>query len=567
MPKLEVNLDNLLSLIPQIKTVEELEELLPIAKAEFDGLDEEKGVINVELNDTNRPDLWSAAGLARLLRGYLTGKYRDYDKEWSQLVNEKDENKYIITKKDTKQYRPFVAAFLADFEIKNEDLLVELIQTQEKIASVFGKKRERISMGLYNAELIEFPITYGMYNPEEIKFAPLQFEEELSLKEILEKHPTGVEYAHIINKWPKYPVLMDAKQRPLSLVPIINSNDLGRIDIGSKYLLIEATGTSFEHTNLAVNVFAADIEDMGGKIYPVTIRYEHDASPENEVVLPYSFNYVHKASKNELVKLLGIELNNTQIKELLTKMGYFVSSRGEKFTVRVPSYRRDIMHTVDLVEDIAIAYGYDNFKEVPLESYTIGQAKPIQAAIDAIRDLMIGLGYMEVFTYVLSNEDDCKTKMRSEEPIVKIKNVMSQSFSVLRNSMLPVLFKIESENTGTKYPHRIFEVGEIVKLRENKPVTIVSLGIINIGQSVNLSNTMSDIWALLSTTGVEYELKETNDSRFMEGRCANVVVNGKIVGTVGEFHPEVLSNWGLGLPAAGGEIFITDLVEAAKQLS
>ena len=565
MPKLEVNLDNLLSLIPQIKTVEELEELLPVAKAEFDGIDEEKRVINVELNDTNRPDLWSAAGLARLIRGYLTGKYKDYDKEWKQYANSPSEEKIITAKKETAKYRPFVAGFLADFEIKTEDMLIELIQTQEKIASVFGKKRERISMGLYNAELIKFPITYGMFEPNSVKFTPLQFETQLTLNEILEKHPTGIEYAHIINKWDKYPVLMDAENRALSLVPIINSNDLGRIEVGSKYLLIEATGTSFEHTNLAVNVFAADIEDMGGKIYPITVKYEHDLPPKKDVVLPYSFDYVHKASKTELTKLLGIELTTKEIKDLLTKMGYFPSVRGEKFTVRVPSYRRDIMHTVDLVEDIAIAFGYDNFQEVPLESYTVGQAKPIQAAIDAIRDLMIGLGYMEVFTYVLSNEDDCKRKMRYDEPIVKIKNVMSQSFSVLRNSMLPVLFKIESENTGTRYPHRIFEVGEIVRLRQNKPETIISLGIINIGQSVNLSSTMSDIWALLSTTGVKYELKEANDPRFMEGRCANVVVNGQIVGTVGEFHPEVLTNWGLTLPAAGGEILITDLVNAAKQ--
>ncbi len=565
MPKLEVNSDNLLKLIPQIKSIDELLPLLPIAKAEFDGFDEETGTLNVELNDTNRPDLWSAPGLARAIRGYLTSQYRDFDAEWSALEIE-DTNHFILAKSNTQQNRPFVAACLAEYKIPSEEILVELIQTQEKIAGVFGNKRSRISMGLYNADLIQFPISYEMVPPDSIRFVPLQFEKELSLREILNEHPTGIEYRHIIQDWDGYPVLLDAARRALSLVPIINSNDLGHIGVGDKNLLIEATGTSFEHVNLAVNIFAADIEEMGGKIYPIKIKYEHKRAPSQEVQLPYVFNHIHKARKKELISLLGLNLSNETILELLRKMGFFPQIKNKQFFVKIPSYRRDIMHSVDLLEDIAIAYGYDNFQEVPLESYTIGQAKPIQHTIDSIRDLMIGLGYVEVFTYVLSNEDDCLKKMRISEKIVRIKNVMSQTFSVVRNSMLPVLFRIESENTGSRYPHRIFEIGEIARYnpQNEKAETLQSLGIINIGPNVTLANTLGDIWALLSTTGIEYEMVETNDPRFIEGRCAKVIVDNITIGIVGEFHPEVLENWGLTMPAAGGEIFVSKLYELMR---
>ena len=562
MPKLEVNSDNLLKLIPQIESIDELLPLLPVAKAEFDGFNEETRTISIELNDTNRPDLWSAAGLARTIRGYLTSKYRDFDAEWSTLEL-KNPNHFVIAKSNTQQNRPYVAACLAKYKIPSEEILVELIQTQEKIAGVFGNKRSRISMGLYNADLIEFPISYEMVPPESISFVPLQFENKLNLEEILNRHPTGIEYRHIIQDWDEYPVLLDAKKRALSLVPIINSNDLGHIGVGDENLLIEATGTSFEHVNLAVNIFAADLEEMGGEIHPIKVKYEHKQAPAQEIQIPYVFNQTHKARKKELISLLGLNLSNEQILSLLKKMGFFPTFKNKQFHVKVPSYRRDIMHSVDLLEDIAIAYGYDNFREVPLESYTIGQAKPIQHTIDSIRDLMIGLGYVEVFTYVLSNEDDCLKKMRISEPIVRIKNVMSQTFSVVRNSMLPVLFRIESENTGSRYPHRIFEVGEIARHNPetNRAETLQSLGIINIGPNVTLAKTLGDIWALLSTTGIEYQMVESEDPRFIEGRCAQVVVDNSVIGMVGEFHPEVLENWGLTMPAAGGEIFVSKLFE------
>ncbi len=565
MPKLEVNSDNLLKLIPQINGIDELLPLLPVAKAEFDGFDEETRTLNIELNDTNRPDLWSAAGLARAIRGYLTSQYRDFDSEWATLELQ-DPNHFIAAHSNTHPNRPYVAACLAEYEIPSEEILVELIQTQEKIAGVFGNKRSRISMGLYNADLIEFPISYEMVSPESVSFVPLQFERKLTLNEILDTHPTGIEYRHIIQDWEKYPVLLDARKRALSLVPIINSNDLGHIGVGDKNLLIEATGTSFEHVNLAVNIFAADLEEMGGKIHPIKIKYDHKKAPAREIQIPYVFNHIHKARKKELISLLGLDLTNDQVLELLTKMGFFPRLKNKQFHVKVPSYRRDIMHSVDLLEDIAIAYGYDNFQEVPLESYTIGQAKPIQHTIDSIRDLMIGLGYVEVFTYVLSNEDDCLRKMRISEKIVRIKNVMSQTFSVVRNSMLPVLFRIESENTGSRYPHRIFEVGEIARYNPetDRAETLQSLGIINIGPNVTLANTLGDIWALLSTTGIEYQMIESDDPRFIEGRCAQVIVGKDVIGTVGEFHPEVLENWGLAMPAAGGEIFISKLFELMR---
>jgi phenylalanyl-tRNA synthetase beta chain len=233
----------------------------------------------------------------------------------------------------------------------------------------------------------------------------LEFKKEMTQKEILEDHPTGREYAWILEGFKKYPILIDSSNEVLSFPPIINSNFSGKIDIGDEDLFFEATGEDMESVLLAANIFAQAFYDRDFQIESVGVEY-----PEGDkITSPFLFDESVRISLSQVKDLTGLNLKEEQIKQLLEKMQYSY----DKGIVKIPNYRRDIMHPVDIIEDIAIAYGYSNIEMLHMESYTSGKTFPITRFIDKVRDLAVGLGYQEVMSAILSNKELLFKKMKS----------------------------------------------------------------------------------------------------------------------------------------------------------
>ncbi len=541
-------------------SLQKLSEVLEKAKAEFKGYDEKTGEIKIEIVDTNRPDLWSAEGIARQLRESLLHKKSSYP-FFSATPSGKD---IIIVDKNMADIRPYIGGFFASNIEVDEFLLTGLIQIQEKLTENYGRSRELIAIGVHDASKIEFPLSYKGFSPKEISFSPLGFTEEMDLSEILERHPKGQEYGRLVKNFSLYPVLQDAANKVLSFPPVINSNDLGRVVVGNKALFVDITGTSLESVILCVNIMACNLSDRGAHIRPFMVEY-----PSSRHMTPQNLKQIVTLEQEYLEKILGEKVDPASIMEYLSFMGFSVSKEENKLICESPPYRRDCLHSVDLIEDFAISRGYNTFSPEMPEKYTVGSMSPIIEFADTLRMLMTGMGFQEFITYILTGKDKLFDKMnRPEGDVVEVANVMSDTYSVLRPTLLPVLLEIESKNLRVEFPHKIFEEGEVVipapkEILRSK--TLHNLSAIVSHSGANFSEIHSYLHSLMFYLNIPYKLEETSDPAFIDGRAGKIISFNREVGIIGEIYPGVLENWGIMMPVAAFELTLDyNLVRSEK---
>ena len=269
MPKIDVYEKPFYELLGERIEGEALEELLQSAKAQLDGREVDKGLLRIELNDTNRPDLWSTAGLARELRLQRRGKAPVYRFLSTPDASRDSGERLVTVDKALRRIRPFIAAFVAQGPPITDAQLRDIIQSQEKLCWNYGQKRKGIAMGYYRADAVRYPVRYRAADPGATRFVPLDMSESMSLTEILERHPKGMEFGFALQGLERYPFLEDSAGEVLSFPPIINSARLGSVEIGDTTLFIELTGGEINSLLLATSIAACDLADMGFKILPV----------------------------------------------------------------------------------------------------------------------------------------------------------------------------------------------------------------------------------------------------------------------------------------------------------
>jgi phenylalanyl-tRNA synthetase beta chain len=546
---------------PENLDIEKLDEVLSLVKGEVKGYSKNEAILSVEMKDTNRADLWSTEGLARSLRYYL-----GLEKGLKQYAVGKPAVEVNV---DAKLFniRPFIAcSILKDIHL-TDPMIRGLMHMQDKLDQTCGRNRRKTSIGIYNFHLIKPPIEYTAVNPADASFVPLGFTEKMSLDEILKRHPKGIDYGHIVRKNPLYPMLFDSEGTVLSFPPIINSNDLGKITEESRSLLVEVTGTLHKTVLNTLNLVTAALIDRGGKAYSATIHYpEGPDYQQTKVVTPDFSSRTVPLGVEYTNKLLGLDLSAKRIGELLLTAGLGVGRvQADSVDVVVPSYRVDVMHQVDLIEDIAIAYGYNNIECLWREMPTTGKAKPDQRQIDIARELMVGLGYQEILTYMLTNKESLFDKMDTQETEnVEVANPKYLTMTCLRNWLLPSLMEFLSNNQSVEFPQKIFEVGMVTlpdEAKETRTRDEEWLSAATTHSNANFTEIKSALDAFMSNLGVEWQIKETAHPSFIEGRVGKVIIGGVEVGVVGEINPLVLEAWKLENPVSAFEI---DLQKAYK---
>ncbi|MCQ2604329.1 MAG: phenylalanine--tRNA ligase subunit beta [Spirochaetia bacterium] len=564
MPKIEVSAEALYKYMGKKVTGQDFIDLIQCAKAE---LDEENGdVLKIELNDTNRPDLWSTAGFGRILRMYLGGSVPEYP-FFSRKGDMKDSGDRIVdVDASVKDIRPYEVAFAVRSKTGiTEDGLKDIIQTQEKLCWNYGRKRKSIAMGVFRSDLIKYPIHFYAADPDTTKFAPLGFEEEMSLREILKKHPKGVEFGHLLDGMAKFPYIVDANKNTLSMPPVINSNYIGAVKVGDKDLFVEITGTDMPSLMLTASIVACDFYDSGFEILPVKVRYPYDTPFGREVTVPYYFQEPVTVDIKYVNKLLGEKFTVSEAAAFCQKLGSKVKVDGDIITVYPAEYRNDFLHSVDAIEDIMIGKGLKNFVPEMPSDFTKGSISRESMLGRKIKNIMVGLGFQEMAYCYLGSAADYIQKMNiTPEKVVQISNPMTENFEFVRPSVLPCLLNSESISSNAVYPHNIFEIGKIALIdpSENYGVkTINSLGFLSADKEAGFNSVNSEISALLYYSGVEYELEETEDPRFISGRCAKIMAAGKEIGIMGEVNPVVLENWGIQVPCTAGELNLDLILE------
>ncbi len=538
-----------------------LDDILAYVKAEVKGFNEKECSVSIEMKDTNRPDLWSVEGLSRALLGYLNQAkgIKQYSVGKSAIIVNVNPQLYNI--------RPYICCSLVKGINLSDTTIKGIMHLQDKLDQTNGRSRQKTSIGIYNLDLIKPPIEYTAVKPTEVSFVPLGFTEKMNLDEILERHPKGIEYAQIVKKNLLYPMLFDSEGKVLSFPPIINSSDLGKITEQSRNLLIEVTGTSQKTVLNTLNLVTLALIDRGGKAYSATINYPAKSEYTEKVVVTPDFNNrVVSLSIEYTNRLLGLKLTDKQISDLLLTAGLQVEKvSGDHISVLVPCYRMDVMHQVDIIEDVAIAYGYNNIEPTWRELPTTGRAKPDQRYVDIARELMVGLGYQETLNTTLTNQETLFKKMNMPSTkIIELANPKIVTMTCMRNWLLPSIMEFLSNNPSVEFPQKIFELGKVTLLDETRETRTRDedwLAVVTSHPQANFSEIKSTLDSFMANFGVEWQIEETFHPSFIEGRVGKVIIAGLEVGVVGEVNPVVLEEWKLENPAAAFEINFKKILE------
>ena len=544
----ECRIDDLLSQIGMKLTLQKLEDTLFLIKAEVEKV--EGNIIEIEVNP-DRQDMLSAEGIARAVRSFLrleTG-LRKYPVKKS--------GKQIIVKPGLSKIRPFICGSIVKGVKADDELIKDYMHLQDALTSTHGRNRSKASIGLYVYDEIEFPIIYGPKKPESIKFKPLGYETEMDGPTIMTDHEKGVEFGHIIKSHNKWPLLYDSKDEVLSLPPIINSNTLGRLTTETRNLFVEVTGTHLPTIHQALNIITASLAEREGSVESLTVIYPDESTDETPNFAPEKMT----VTIEEVSTMIGLDLSGAQIVEALERMGYGASVKTKTVQVQVPAYRMDILHAVDVIEDIAIGYGFDNLQPAMPQTMTMGKVNPITRLKNKVRDLMVGMGYHEIMNYIMTAPETLNDKMQRNEPLVTTSNPKSRNYSVLRNSLIPGILDFAAQNQHADYPQKIFEVGDINipdEVLETRVNQIPSIACLMSDVKVNITALMTEIGFLLRNLGLDSKFKfvAKKSPTFVGGRSAHIVVNDKEVGFLGEIAPDVLTNFGIAYPVVAFEIHL-----------
>jgi phenylalanyl-tRNA synthetase beta chain len=500
----------------------------------------------------NRPDLLSFQGFKRAFLAFLNKKIglKEYK------INSPEKNFKVTLDHSLKNIRPYTAcAIIKNIKLDNEKIK-EIVDIQEKLHSTIGRKRKKIAIGIYPLEKIKLPIKFKAMEPDKIKFIPLETQKEMSGLQILQRHPTGREYAHLLAGKTKFPVFLDANNDVLSMPPIINSQLTGKITEETKELFIECSGFDFKSCKKCLNIITTTFAEMGGKIYQMELKIN-----SKKEITPDLNPSEKSISKENINKLLGTMLTEKQIKNFLEMMGH----KYEKGKVKTPAWRNDILHEVDLIEDIAIAHGYENFiPELPSIS-TIGEENKKEILKRKISQILSGLGFLEVSNYHLTKKQDQFDKMDILEKEKKhfLETIESKTeYNILRKDLSHYIMKIFSENNDSEYPQKIFETGRVFYINEKDEIQEeekISGGVAP-GNFTELKQTLNYLAKILDIK-IEYkepELKEI-PKHFIEGRTAKIIINSKTQGFIGEIHPKILKKWKIKMPISLFEISLEEI--------
>ncbi|MEK6921438.1 MAG: phenylalanine--tRNA ligase subunit beta [Nanoarchaeota archaeon] len=547
MPTITLNRKVLDALIGKKLSPEELKDRIAMIGTDLESLDDKEVVVEVF---PNRPDMLSEQGFGRALRSFL-----GLSPGLHEYPVKKSGYKVVVDSSVT--MRPYTACAIVKNLTFTDERIKEIMQVQEKLATTHGRNRKKSAYGIYPLAHITFPITYIAKDPDKIKFKPLGFDQLLAASEVLLVHPKAKEYNHLTVGWKKYPFFIDAKDNVMCMLPFTNSQDTGKVDINTREVFIECSGIDLANVSVALNILVTMLADMGGEIYSLDVMYGNKKITTPNLT-PLSMNF-DIAYAN---KILGLDLKQTDAKKYLEMMGYSVKGKD----VLVPAYRADILHPRDLVEDIAIAYGYEHIpEEIPVIA-TIAQEDPFDVFKQKIGNLLVGYGMYEVSNFHLIDTAAQTTQMQVPSAVLEILDPVSIDYNSLRSWILPCLLQTLRQNKQYEFPQKFFEVGVIFKKDVTKYALAdeaVRLGVVVCHQKASFTEARQILDYILRMLEIEYTVVESELGCFLPGRVGRVIVKDADasikVAYIGEIHPQVLQNFGLEMPVAAVELNLTEL--------
>ena len=545
MVTLETNYKKILDSLKNKPSIEALEETLEQLGME---VDEQIGdEIKIDVT-AERPDLVSTQGLVRAIKAFQQEPITEYYAQRSDYE--------VTITKEVASVRPHTCCVVVKNLRLTQELLDEIIWVQEKLHATFGRHRKKAAIGIYPLEHIRFPVTYTADKPTNISFRPLDHNKTITADQLGDT-PTGKQYLPLLKDSPVYPYFVDDNQQVLSIPPIINSYDTGRVTEQTTSVFIECSGHDHKALSLTLNIIAYLFQDLGGELYQVTTKY-----PKKTIITPEFDTRTKEITCAYAQTIMGVALSSEEMASLLKKMLYtIVETKKDSVIVRVPPIRADVWHDVDVVDDLIRAYGINNLEPTMPMPRTQASTLPETKRKKRLSELLIGQGYLEAYTFILSNNKQQYNHMLIEEDDhMKLGHSTEASLNMVRTWIVPELMNTLKNNRNATLPVKLFEVGEVVLPNKNKDTlseTAWRLGLVECDTNANLTTIRQSTDVLLRALGMDYEIVPKEHGSFIEGRCAAIKVGGKEVAVLGEIKPEVLVNWGIKHPVVAAEFTLT----------
>ncbi|HEY7588748.1 MAG TPA: phenylalanine--tRNA ligase subunit beta [Thermoplasmata archaeon] len=531
MTNVDVSYEDLTDLLGKRLTLEEVVDRITFMGAGPEGVQGDVMTFDIF---PNRPDLYSVEGIARGLRGYLgieTGLPR--------LAAAPSGIEFRVDA-SVADVRPYAVGGVVRGVELDDRLLRSVVDLQEKLHTTVGRRRRKVAIGIHDMEKVTPPFTYKAVPPHAVRFTPLGAAEEMDLLDVITKHEKGREYGPLVSTKPLFPIILDARGTVLSFPPVINGI-VTQLTPDTRNLFIDVTGTDFEAVSGALTILCASLAERGGRIQTVRTQYP-DRTLDTPDLEPKRVSIDLRRAK----ELLGIDIPVERAVELLRRMRYDANASGDRIDVLVPSYRLDILHEVDVAEDLAIAYGYDRYpRELPRQQ-TIGTPLRLNDFADTLRVLLIGYGYQETMSYAMASAAE---PLATPDRVV-VRNPVTEDLTTLRSSLLPGLLNLLRLNKHRELPQRIFEVGDVVlETRNRRRMAVVAMH-----PRASFTEAKSLALSLLRDLSMTGEIEPVEDGNFIPGRAAAVVVGGTEHGRFGEVHPRILEAYTLVQPAFALEL-------------
>lgn len=539
MPHIEINKKEFDQLVGEETSKDKLIEEADFLGAHWSHIEGKKWDVEVY---PNRPDLLSVEGLARAYRGFfdVDEGLDSYSVEQGDINLEVDES--------VEEVRPHIGGAVVRSIELNQRMINGLIQLQEKLHISFGRQRDKLAIGLHDLSTVEPPFTYKAVESEKVAFTPLEYDKEMQLEEILDEHDKGQKYSWILEDEDRYPVIIDAEDRVLSFPPIIN-NQLTEVHTGTDDIFIDVTGKDRQTVMKALNILTTALAERGGEIESINVDGEEmpDLSPEEtELDLDY------------LKDISGVYFTPKEAVNRLEKMKFGVEKKGDDvLKVKVPCYRTDVMHQYDLIEDVVIAHDYRNVEPRLPEVDQAATQDPVEKFTNLVREIMLNSGALEANTHALSSKKKLFRDMeRGVQEIAEMENPLTEEYSVVRNWLLPSMLEVLKENKHHSYPQEFFEAEDVAILDDSATGSSNrrKLSYVVSNNDVDFTRAKETLQVLERDLGVEFEIKPDEKEWFATNRSADIFLNGKKVGFIGEVSEKVRQNWELEMTVSAFEL-------------
>jgi phenylalanyl-tRNA synthetase beta chain len=522
---------------------EKLIDTIPMMGSDIEDFNDEE--IKVEFFP-NRPDNLSIEGVARSFKGFISQEIG------LPKYNITHSNEKVNVDNEVIKIRPYIAFAKIEGVNFKGDKLKQVMDFQENLHWVIGRDRKKVAIGIHNADPINEPYEYIATKKEEHSFIPLEKEFSMTPQEILTEHDKGVKYAHLLEKYDMYPLIADKDNQVLSMPPIING-ELTKLREDTKNIIVDVTGTDEKAVNQTLNIICSSFAEAGAQVKTMDVVY-----PDKTIVTPNltpQEKEVHVDLANELIG--GVNLNAQDISKLLEK-ARFDSEIIDDNTVKaiIPSYRIDILHEVDIVENIAIQYCINKLNSEIPDISTVAYEHNWFKSEKTLR---------EVMSLMLTSEKSHYEQMNQKETEhVQVSKPITIDRTMIRTSLINSLMEFLEDNKHEDLPQKIFEIGDVLYLDDTKEVkvrTSKKLAGLICHSTANFTEIKSNVETILSNLGYSMEISSSDNPSFISGRVASlegISEAGKIKGFFGEISPEVIKNFTLEYPVIAFEISFKD---------